>query len=150
MTHPPNFLKDSNASLKVKTMEEARVEGHSLVHNTSGVKGACQSSRIGIRMNDNMSIIHNNLHKPNNKLVSAQLEHFWCTNKPRAYTNSQDSPRLGFGGSHHLPPYSILCVWPWGLHPNGVFLETSKLRVMKFPKVRLLPFQMPITSCENL
>jgi hypothetical protein len=33
-------------------------------------------------------------------------------------TDTQDSPRLGLGGSHHLPPYSILCTSPRGLHPN--------------------------------
>ncbi len=154
------------------------------------------------------SIIHTDLHKPNNKLVSAQLEHFWCTNEPWANTNSlthsqllegfkseskykivegegvgarslahntlrgrracwssgmglgrvdklysltractqptqgdqcivgtplvlrramgnmdtQDSPWPGLGGSHHLPPYSILCTSPRGLHPNGFSL----------------------------
>jgi len=35
-----------------------------------------------------------------------------------------DSPRPELGGSHHLPPYSILCGWPQSLHPNGFsFLE---------------------------
>jgi hypothetical protein len=34
-------------------------------------------------------------------------------------TNTQDSPRPGLGGSHHFPPYSILCASPWGLHLNG-------------------------------
>jgi hypothetical protein len=43
----------------------------------------------------NMSIIHIDLHKPNNKLVSALLEHFWCTDEPWAYI---DSPRPGLGG----------------------------------------------------
>ncbi len=37
-------------------------------------------------------------------------------------TDTQDSPQPGLGGSHHLPPYSILCASPWGLHPNGVSL----------------------------
>jgi len=34
-------------------------------------------------------------------------------------SNSQDSPWLGLGGSHHLPLYSILCASPRGPHPNG-------------------------------
>jgi len=54
------------------------------------------------------SIIHVNLYKPNNKLISAKLEHFWCTDEPRANTDSQDSPRLELGGSHHLAPYIYL------------------------------------------
>jgi hypothetical protein len=37
-------------------------------------------------------------------------------------TDTQDSPRPGLGGSHHLPPYSILCDSPRGPHPNGFSL----------------------------
>jgi len=37
-------------------------------------------------------------------------------------TDTQDSPRPGLGGSHHLPPYSILCTSPRGPHPNGFSL----------------------------
>ncbi len=36
--------------------------------------------------------------------------------------DTQDSPRPGLGGSHHLPPYSILCSWPRNPHPNGFFV----------------------------
>ncbi len=36
---PPHSLKDSNASPKVKTMEEKGARLHSLVHNTLGVEG---------------------------------------------------------------------------------------------------------------
>jgi hypothetical protein len=38
---PSNFLKDSNASLKVKTIEEEKIGVHFLVHNTSEVRRAC-------------------------------------------------------------------------------------------------------------
>ncbi len=37
-------------------------------------------------------------------------------------TDTQDSPRPGLGGSHHLPPYSILCDSPRDPHPNGFSL----------------------------
>jgi len=47
------------------------------------------------------------MHKPNTKLISAKLEHFWCMDKPWAYMNSQDPPWPELGGSHHLPLYSI-------------------------------------------
>jgi hypothetical protein len=46
---PPNSLKDSNASLKVKKMKEKKISVHSLIHNTSGVRNACLNSRMGIR-----------------------------------------------------------------------------------------------------
>ncbi len=37
-------------------------------------------------------------------------------------TDTQDSPRPELGGSHHLPPYSILYGWPRRLHPNDFSL----------------------------
>ncbi len=37
-------------------------------------------------------------------------------------TDTQDSPPPGLGGSHHHPPYSILCASPRGPHPNGFSL----------------------------
>jgi hypothetical protein len=65
--------------------------------------------------------------------------HAWSTDKPHAYTYLQDSPQPKLGGNHHLPPYNILWDWPWGLHPNVIFLEIPKLRVLKFPKLGFLP-----------
>jgi hypothetical protein len=55
-------------------------------------------------------------------------------------TNIQDSPRPGLGGSHHLPPYSILCTSPWDPHPNDFLSRDSKVGVSKslglgFPRV---------------
>jgi hypothetical protein len=88
------------------------------------------------------SIIHTNLHKPNNKLVSAKSEHFWCINEPWANTNSQDSSRPGLEGSHHLPLYSILCAWPRDQHPNVI--------LSKFPKLGLPWLWGPITLCADL
>ncbi len=82
------------------------------------------------------SIIHTNLHKPNNKLVSAQLEHFWCTNEPRVNTDSQDSPWFGLGGSHHLPPYNILYTWPQGQHPNVILSRDSQVGNPKIPEIK--------------
>ncbi len=84
---PPKSLKDSNINPKVKTLEEERIGICSLACNTSRLKEACQNSRMGIKMTSR-SIIHIDLHKLNNKLVSAWLEHFWCTNEPQTYTNS--------------------------------------------------------------
>jgi len=45
---------------------------------------------------------HTNLHPTNHKLVSTMLQHLWCKDKPRATSNSQDSPRPRLMGSHHL------------------------------------------------
>jgi hypothetical protein len=46
-----------------------------------------------------------------------------------------DSPRPGLGGSHHLPPYSILCSSPPRLHPNGSFSQDSQGEVPKLSRV---------------
>jgi hypothetical protein len=51
-------------------------------------------------------------------LVRTHSAPFWCWDKPRATLDSLDSPRPGLGGSHHLPPYSILCVIPPRPHPS--------------------------------
>ncbi len=41
-------------------------------------------------------------------------------------TDSLDSPQPKLGGSHHLPPYSILCVAPPHPHPNGFYSLDSQ------------------------
>jgi len=68
--------------------------------------------------------------QPNSSLVNAQLEHFWCSNKPRVdmdSQDSQDSPQLRLGGNHHLPPYIIICAWPRGQNPNVILSQTPKI-----------------------
>jgi len=49
--------------------------------------------------------------------------------------DSQDSTQHGLGGSHHLPPYSILYASPRGPHPNGILPQDSQVGVPKFPKL---------------
>jgi hypothetical protein len=41
--------------------------------------------------------------------------------------DSQNSPRLELGGSHHLCPYNILYNWQWGLHPNVILSWDSQV-----------------------
>jgi len=108
---PPSSL-DSIANPKVKITERKGVRACSLVRSTSGATRRAGILGWGVGTLTNTSIIHKNLDKPNNKLVNAYLGHFWCTNEPRVNTNSRDSPQPRFGGSHHLPPYSIICAWP--------------------------------------
>jgi hypothetical protein len=38
---PPNSLKDSNASSKMKIMKEEGIGIHSLAHDILGIKGPC-------------------------------------------------------------------------------------------------------------
>ncbi len=140
---------DSPTSLKVKTMERKKVETFSLVHNTSRVERMCSSSRMGLRRMTSESIIHRNLHKLNNKLISAQLEHFWCTDEPQANMDLQYSPGPKPEGSHHLPAYSILFAQPRGQHPNVILSQDSQIGVPKFSKLELSQLWGCITLCAS-
>jgi hypothetical protein len=66
-------------------------------------------------------------------------------------TDAQDSPRPELGGSHHLPPYSILWTSPRGPHLNGFSLsglpQDSRAGV---PKSRQLGLWSPITLRADL
>jgi hypothetical protein len=134
----------------VKKTKGQWVRVHSLIRSTSSVKGHARAPRWGLWWVTSKSIIHMYLHKPNNKLINAYLEYFWCMDEPRANTNSQDSPWFGFGGSHHLPPYNTLYAWPWGFHPNVILSRDSQVGVSKFLKLGLLWFWRPITLCVDL
>jgi hypothetical protein len=68
---PPSSVMDSTMSPKVKIMEGEGVGACSLVHNTLGVEGRVGASRWGLGRLISTSITPTNLHKPNNKLVSA-------------------------------------------------------------------------------
>jgi hypothetical protein len=82
-------------------------------------------------------LLHGPASKTNHKLVRTQSAPFWCWDKPRATLDSLDSPRPRLGGSHHFPPYSILCVTPREPHPNGTFSRDSQGGVLKLSRVRL-------------
>jgi hypothetical protein len=64
--------------------------------------------------------------------------------------DSQNSPWPGLGGSHHLPPYSILCAWPRDQHSNVILSLDSQVGVLKFPKLGLSQLWSPIILCEEL
>jgi hypothetical protein len=100
---PAHSLKDSNVSSKVKITKGGGV--CSLVCSTLRVEGRAGVPRWGLGQMISGSIIHINLHKPNNKLVNVWLEHFWCINEAWAYINSQDSSRPRFGGKP--PPFPL-------------------------------------------
>ncbi len=65
-------------------------------------------------------------------------------------TDTLDSPRPGLGGSHHLPPYNILCASPWGPHPNDFLSRDSQVGVPKLPKLGVPQLWKPITLRANL
>ncbi len=59
---------DSIASPKVKIMEEEGVQARSLVRSISRVEGCVGASKLGLGRLTSKSIIHTDLHEPNNKL----------------------------------------------------------------------------------
>jgi hypothetical protein len=65
-------------------------------------------------------------------------------------TCSLDSPRLRLGGIHHLPPYSIFCVCPRDLHPNGFLSWDSKGGVLKLSQFGLPGLCKLIAPNSNL
>ncbi len=65
-------------------------------------------------------------------------------------SNSLDSPRPGLEGSHHLPPYSILCSFARRLHPNGSFSRDSQSGVPKLSQFGLPGLWAFITSRPEL
>jgi hypothetical protein len=64
--------------------------------------------------------------------------------------DSLDSPRPGLGGSHHLPPYSILYNSLPHLHPNGSFSRDSQNGVPKLSRFGLLGLWTLITPRSKL
>jgi hypothetical protein len=74
----------------------------------------------------------------------------WCWDEPRANSDSLDSPWPRLGGSHHLPPYSIICSSAWRLHPNGSFSRDSQGGVPKLSRFGLLGLWGTITSRPEL
>ncbi len=131
-SHTPKLLNRLNCESKCENNRRTKSCECSLARNTLGMEGCAKASRWGLHRGTSKSITHTNLHKPNNKLVSAQLEHFQCTNESRTNMDSQDSPWPELGGSHHLPLYNILCVSPQGQHPIVICPKTPKLESRNF------------------
>ncbi len=78
------------------------------------------------------------------------MEHFWCYDKPQANSDSQNSPWPELGGKHHLPPYSILCAYSQGPHPNDILSLNSQKGVLKLSKLGFLGLWSLITLCADL
>ncbi len=114
-----------------------------------GGRGVCWSFGMGTRKSDK----HGVLIRTCTDQTTSWLMHswsLWCMDSPQANTDSQDSPRLGLGGSHHLPPYSILCAYPWDQHPNVILSRDSQMGVPKFPELKLSWLWGPITLRVDL
>jgi len=88
--------------------------------------------------------------KTNHKRVSSHSGTPLGVGTSHEHLNSLDSPRPGLGGSHHLPPYSILYNSPPHLHPNGFFSWDSQSGVPKLSRFGLPGLWTLITPHSKL
>jgi hypothetical protein len=98
---------------------------------------------------DNYLVIRSCI-KTNHKLVSSPSETPLVLGQATANMHSLDSPRPRLGGSHHLPPYSILCVAPSHPHPNGFYSRDSQGGVPKLSRFGLPGLWKLITPSSDL
>ncbi len=120
LTHS-QLLKGLKYEPKQKIAEEGGVGARSLAHNTLRGRGACWSSGMGLGRINKLHSLTRAYTQPTQSgqcIVGAPL----VLRQATSNTDTQDSSRPRLGGSHHLPPYSILCGWPRSLHPNGFSL----------------------------
>jgi hypothetical protein len=115
------LLEGFKCESKWKTVEGGGVGARFLTHNTLRGRGACWSSGMGLGRVDKFHLL--------TRACTQPTQSGWCIvgtplvlEQTTGNTDTQDSPRPGLGGSHHLPPYSILCSSPQGPHPNGFSL----------------------------
>jgi hypothetical protein len=130
-------------------MEERGLRARSLVHNTLRGREACWSSGMGLRRVDKLHSLRRACTQPTQSgecIVGTPL----VLGRATSNTDTQDSPRPRLGGSHHLPPYSILCSSPPRLHPNGYFSRDSRMGVPKLRQMGLPRLWSPITLRPNL
>jgi hypothetical protein len=102
---------------------------------------------MGLKRLTSNSTAHTDLHKPNNKFVSAKLEHFWCMDSPWA-NKTHHSPNLKEATTF---PLIIFFVTSHGANTQMSFVpRDSQVGVSKFPKLGFSWFYRPITLCVNL
>jgi len=98
-----------------------------------GVEGRARSPEIRLGRRFSRSILNLHQNKPHCGLFIFR-DTLGCWDKPRALWTTRHTPRSGLGGSHHLPPYSILYATPPTLHPNGFFSWDSQVGVPKLSR----------------
>jgi hypothetical protein len=127
-----------------------RTRGMLPAFSTKRGRGACWSSGIRTKKSDKPYSLTWTCIKTNHKVVTSHSGAPLVLGRATGNTDSLDSPRPGLRGSHHLPPYSILCVTPPHLHPNGTFSRDSQSGVPKLSRFGLPGLWTFITSRSNL
>ncbi len=109
-------------------------EGRSRFPTLKEGRGACQKFQDQTRKRDQIIKLES-ASKTNHKRVSQHSRTPLGVGISHGHFDTQDSPRPGLGGSHHLPPYNILRSSPPRLHPNGSFSRDSQVGVSKLSRV---------------
>jgi hypothetical protein len=122
--------------------------GRSRLPALKGVEGCARSP--GIRLGRDQAIWSWTCIQNQHKLVRTHSACIWCWDKPRANSDSHDTPRPGLGRCHHHPPYSIICATPPHLHSNGTFSWDSQSGVPKLSRFGLPGLWDIITSRPDL
>jgi hypothetical protein len=136
----------------VQVTQQRKCEGFGARSQPSALKrgrGACWSSRIRLGRGTSYSLIRTCI-KTNHKVVSPHSRSLLVLGQATGNTDSLDSPWLGFGGSHHLPPYNILCVTLRRLHPNDFLSRDSQSGVPKLSRFGLSGLWTVIASRPDL
>jgi len=79
----PKLLDGLSCESKEKNSKRRRSQGALLGSQHFEAKRVCWNFGMGLSKLTSKSLTHTDLHKPNNRLVSAKMEHLWCTDKPR-------------------------------------------------------------------
>ncbi len=127
-------------------------EGGIGVHSLTRIEGVLEF-QDGTRRSWEASFTHTSLHKTHTKPTQGGqciVETLLVLGQTTNNTNTQDSPQPELGGSHHLPPYSILYGWPQSPHSNGFLSRDSQMGVLKSPKLGLPRLWNPIILLANL
>jgi hypothetical protein len=114
-----------------------------------GVEGACWSSEMGLGRSDRLYSLTRTCTKPTPSGKSIVIT-VLVLGRGMRNSNTQDSSWPGLGGSHHLPPYNVLCASQGGSHPNGFFSWDSQVGVSKLQQFGLPWLWGRITSCSDM
>ncbi len=109
-----------------------RLGGRSWLPALKGVEGRARS--LEIRLGRDQAIWSRTCIQKQHKLVRTRSACIWCWDKPRANSDSHDTPRPGLGRCHHHPPYGILCITPLHPHPSGCLSRDSQNGVPKLSR----------------
>ncbi len=112
------------------------LEGRSRLPALKKGRGACQKSRDQTRTRGQIIKLES-APKTNHKRVSQHSGTLLGVGTSHGHFDTLDSPWPRLGGSHHLPPYSILCSSPRELYLNGTFSRDSQGGVPKLSRVGL-------------